>query len=80
MVRLRAVRDGHAYVAPSLPFGWIEEPPSVNRLLGLAWLHGGDPGVVGGTFNALLYDRVLPADALARLVAGAPALPQAARP
>jgi len=33
---LRAVRRGHAYVAPSLPFGWIDEPPSINRLLGLA--------------------------------------------
>ncbi|MDR3538872.1 MAG: iron ABC transporter substrate-binding protein [Acetobacteraceae bacterium] len=71
---LRAVRQGHAYVAPSLPFGWVEEPPSVNRLLGLAWLHGGDPSVVGGMLNALLYDRVLPADALASAVAGTPAL------
>ena len=22
---------------PALPFGWIDEPPSVNRLLGLLW-------------------------------------------
>jgi iron complex transport system substrate-binding protein len=35
---LRAVREHHAVVAPALPFGWIEEPPSLNRLLGLAWL------------------------------------------
>ena len=33
---IRAVRDGHAYIAPSLPFGWVEEPPSINRLLGVA--------------------------------------------
>lgn len=26
---------------PELPFGWIDRPPSVNRLLGCAWL-GGD--------------------------------------
>jgi iron complex transport system substrate-binding protein len=27
---------------PDSPFGWIDRPPSVNRLLGCAWL--GDPG------------------------------------
>jgi iron complex transport system substrate-binding protein len=39
---LRAVREHHAFVAPNLPFGWIEEPPSLNRLLAVAWLgrHG----------------------------------------
>ena len=35
---LRAVRTGHARVAPATPFGWMEEPPSVNRLLGVAML------------------------------------------
>ncbi len=35
---LRAVRAGRALVAPALPFGWIEEPPSLNRFLGLGWL------------------------------------------
>jgi iron complex transport system substrate-binding protein len=25
-------------LAPRRPFGWIDEPPSVNRLLGLVWL------------------------------------------
>jgi iron complex transport system substrate-binding protein len=23
---------------PSKPFGWLDRPPSVNRLLGCAWL------------------------------------------
>lgn len=27
---------------PDLPFGWMDRPPSVNRLLGCAWLAGGD--------------------------------------
>lgn len=27
---------------PDSPFGWIDRPPSINRLLGCAWL--GDPG------------------------------------
>jgi iron complex transport system substrate-binding protein len=35
---LRAVRDHRVYLAPRLPFGWLDEPPSVNRLLGLQWL------------------------------------------
>jgi iron complex transport system substrate-binding protein len=29
-------------VLPDLPFGWIDRPPSINRLLGCAWLTGGD--------------------------------------
>ena len=35
---LRAVRDGPLALAPSLPYGWVDFPPSVNRLIGLAWL------------------------------------------
>ena len=34
---LGAVAQGRVYLAPSLPFGWIDEPPSVNRLIGLLW-------------------------------------------
>jgi iron complex transport system substrate-binding protein len=34
---LPAVGLGRVYLAPALPFGWIDEPPSVNRLLGLLW-------------------------------------------
>jgi iron complex transport system substrate-binding protein len=56
---LRAVRDGHALVAPGLPFGWVEEPPSINRLLGLAWLGGRDPAALAALFNAVVYGRVL---------------------
>lgn len=35
---LRAVRDGRLYCAPTLPFGWLDGPPGINRLLGLPWL------------------------------------------
>ena len=56
---LRAVRDGHAVIAPSQPFGWIEEPPSINRLLGLAWLRGADPLTLATLFNATVYGQVL---------------------
>lgn len=27
---------------PDLPFGWIDRPPSINRLLGCAWMTGGE--------------------------------------
>jgi iron complex transport system substrate-binding protein len=35
---LRAVREGRVYLGPSLPFGWFDRPPSVNRLIGVRWL------------------------------------------
>lgn len=56
---LRAVKAGHAYIAPSEPFGWIEEPPSINRLLGIAWLRGGDPFSLAALFNASVYGHAL---------------------
>jgi iron complex transport system substrate-binding protein len=33
-----AVRAGRVHLSPKLPFGWIDFPPSVNRLIGLWWL------------------------------------------
>ena len=33
-----AVRNGRVYVAPALPFGWIDAPPALNRILGVEWL------------------------------------------
>lgn len=33
-----AVANGLVYLAPSAPFGFIDRPPSVNRLIGLKWL------------------------------------------
>lgn len=35
---LDAVKNGKIYVTPSLPFGWFDSPPGINRLIGLAWL------------------------------------------
>jgi iron complex transport system substrate-binding protein len=32
-----AVQQERVYAAPRPPFGWIDEPPSVNRLVGLLW-------------------------------------------
>ena len=33
-----AVKSGRVHLSPKLPFGWIDFPPSVNRLPGLWWL------------------------------------------
>ena len=59
---LRAVRDGHAYIEPASPFGWINEPPSLNQVLGVAWLAGGDAATLAATFSAVVYGHVLTAD------------------
>jgi len=37
---IAAVRDKRVYLSPTAPFGWIDRPPSVNRLIGLRWLSG----------------------------------------
>ena len=36
--RLRAVKNGAVYEIPSLPYGWMSNPPSVNQVLGIYWL------------------------------------------
>src|SRR5262245_12352451 len=33
-----AVRAHRVYLSPKLPFGWVDFPPSANRLIGLWWL------------------------------------------
>ncbi len=35
---LRAVRAGKVFLSPNVPYGWIDFPPSINRLIGLRWL------------------------------------------
>ena len=35
---IKAVKSGRVYLSPRLPFGWVDFPPSVNRLVGLWWL------------------------------------------
>jgi iron complex transport system substrate-binding protein len=37
---ITAVRDSRVYFSPTAPFGWIDRPPSLNRLMGLKWLSG----------------------------------------
>jgi iron complex transport system substrate-binding protein len=35
---VKAVREDRVHLSPKLPFGWVDFPPSVNRLIGLWWL------------------------------------------
>lgn len=35
---LPAVRARRVHCAPSLPFGWLDGPPGLNRLIGIPWL------------------------------------------
>jgi iron complex transport system substrate-binding protein len=35
---ISAVRAGRVHLSPKLPFGWVDFPPAVNRLVGLWWL------------------------------------------
>jgi len=47
---LPAIRAGRFYLSPNVPFGWIDFPPSINRLIGLRWL------------ARMLYPQVFPED------------------
>jgi len=62
-------------IAPPLPWDWLGEPPSLNRLLGLRWLASAEAKVnlvaEARTFHRL-FCGVTPFDAqLAALVEGA---------
>ena len=37
---LTAVQKKRVCLMPRAPFGWIDEPPGVNRIIGLLWLSG----------------------------------------
>lgn len=73
---VNAVRTGRVLQVPHLPFGWIDGPPGINRLLGLRWLlsvlYGHPPAATleaeARGFNSLFYgtpmDAVWPAGSL----------------
>ncbi|MCO5089762.1 iron ABC transporter substrate-binding protein [Bosea sp. (in: a-proteobacteria)] len=77
---LAAVKAGRIFVAPALPFGFIDSPPSANRLIGLSWLmHKLYPGKVAGDLRAevaafyrLFYQVEIDGAALDRLLGGTP--------
>lgn len=47
---ISAVRTGRVHLSPKLPFGWVDFPPSVNRVIGLWWL------------AKMLYPEIFPED------------------
>lgn len=79
---LPAVRQGRVHCAPVLPFGWLDGPPSVNRLIGVRWLlgllhpqHGALQGLeplpaAVQRFYRLFYGVELSAPAAERLLRG----------
>jgi iron complex transport system substrate-binding protein len=73
-----AVRAGRVHLSPKLPFGWVDFPPSVNRLIGLWWLakifypdvFPEDIKTLTRDFYAMFY-HAAPTDAqIARVLAG----------
>jgi len=77
--QVRAVAENKVYLAPSLPWGWIDAPPSINRLIGLRWLlktfYPTEAGIDLRTdtrfFYALFYGAKLEDSQLDRLLGGA---------
>ena len=73
-----AVKTGRVHLSPKLPFGWIDFPPSVNRLPGLWWLASKvhpalfpeDLSVTTQDFYKLFYQVELSAGQVARVLAG----------
>ena len=73
---LPAVREGRLFLAPSQPFGWLDVPPSVNRLIGVRWLRevlrNGGPTTdwidEAEEFHRLFYGHVPPRELLVRAI------------
>ena len=67
---IKAVREKRVFLSPTAPFGWIDRPPSLNRVMGLRWLTGlfypdkltGDLREITRAFYRLFY-HVDPSDA-----------------
>lgn len=36
--QVTAVQNKRVFCSPTLPFGWVDSPPGLNRLIGLQWL------------------------------------------
>jgi iron complex transport system substrate-binding protein len=76
---VEAVKDGRVFTAPGLPFGWIDSPPGINRLIGIAWLEklfypnvfDGDLAAETRDFYKLFYQVELSDEQTATLLKGA---------
>jgi iron complex transport system substrate-binding protein len=73
-----AVRAGRIHLSPKLPFGWVDFPPSVNRLVGLWWLGKAlypdlfqeDLRPIARDFYALFYHVTVSDDQLDHVLSG----------
>lgn len=71
-----AIRNKRLYLSPTAPFGWIDRPPSLNRIIGLKWIAGllypekwqGDLRSDVRTFYKLYYHVALDDQQLDRLL------------
>lgn len=78
-----AVREGRVYRAPARPFGWLDAPPGVNRIIGVDWLtrvlypaaDGPDLRAAARAFYSLFYHVELTGAALDTLLPGAVPMP-----
>jgi iron complex transport system substrate-binding protein len=74
-----AVVNKRVFLAPHLPFGWIDAPPSINRVIGLRWIAGllypdsfpEDIHQVAREFIKLFYQAEVSDAQLDRILAGA---------
>jgi len=75
---IAAIRTGRLHLSPTLPFGWVDFPPSINRLIGLHWLARifypgraqGDLRAITSDFYARFYHQAPSAAQLDALLAG----------
>jgi iron complex transport system substrate-binding protein len=73
-----AVAAGRVHLAPKLPFGWVDFPPSINRLIGLWWLakifyptrFPENMQALTREFYGTFYHAILTDDQIARVLAG----------
>lgn len=73
-----AVKNGRVHLSPKLPFGWVDFPPSVNRLPGLWWIGAkvfpaqfrDDLGAIARDFYRRFYQVELSAAQVQRVLAG----------
>jgi len=76
--QIEAVRRGRVFLSPRLPYGWVDAPPSLNRLAGVQWLSrllfpgrlSGDVRDVARDFYHQFYQVDLTGPELDRLLEG----------
>jgi iron complex transport system substrate-binding protein len=77
--QIHAVQQHRVFLSPRLPYGWIDAPPSLNRLIGVQWLArllfpGRFPGAmreVARDFYRQFYQVDLSTNELDKLLEGA---------